>query len=348
MPIDETGKFISIRVAMPEDFQEGTDSTIDIDKSKGIKARIAILKEKNTTGVRSYLFAKAKGWSVEKAKTWVVSHGKEIKSAVTNIMPAVTMAQTAQGEPYEIKANCLRLKDIDEMGKFQAFGAKNDNIDIAGDRFRHGIWKKTIEEHGRQFPLLHSHDFNFPLGSHWPKDTKEGLLLDPGQLDLTLLENGNPMVPKAVEDYSLYKSGHLDTFSVGWIPIKKQLAREQNIFVRDIKEAKLYEVSMVPIAMNDLARMINIKGIDDFFGYITANLKDKDLKYRIFSLYYPDMEPEELELTLQKACDNYFSGEEIVIEEPGDMPTPGEVVEPDQSLFARWGRAYKEVKNVKR
>lgn len=324
-------KYIRIRGRVEEDFEPGTEQTVDVNKALEIKAITARLKGTDKIDVRAYLFCQVK-WDVNRAKEWVRTEGKTARAVIENIMPVVEMAKTADGEIYEVKAHCLKLKDIDERGKFQALGAFNGNIDDGRDRYHAGNWKKTIVDRGRQFPLLFAHMNEYGIGSHWPKDTREGLFLDPGQLDLSLLENGNPMVPKAVEGYSLYKNKHLDTFSVGWLPVKKEINKVGDVFVRDIFESKLFEVSMVPVAMNDQARLVSIKSNSDIFGYIIANLKDKDLKYRIFSLYYEGLEPEYLEATLQKAAEDYFSADEIASEEPEEVATPPEVVEPKQRV----------------
>lgn len=325
-------KCMRIKAREQGDFAPGTEMYVDIDNKRKIKAVVADLIETSGVGIRAFLFEKST-WDEEGAKKWVRDNRDIAESMIESFMPLVKVYKSPGGEPYEIKDHCLKLQDIDEKGQFKALGARNGNIDGGGDRFFEGNWKKTIQERGRQFPLLHSHDFNFPLGSHFPHDTKDGLLLDPGILDLSTLGNGNPMVPKAYEDYSLYKNGHLDTFSVGWNAVKKDIVKENGEFVRNVFESKLYEVSMAPVAMNDQARMISMKGVNDIFGYVLANIKNKDLKYSIFSLYYPHLEPELLEFTLQKACDGYFASEEIAIEEPETETTPAVEVEPKGITF---------------
>jgi hypothetical protein len=64
-------------------FAKGSHRTITVDKNLGIKAVVACPKGKYAGGkcqagmmIQSYLFAKEKGWTVEKAKSWFKKHEK--------------------------------------------------------------------------------------------------------------------------------------------------------------------------------------------------------------------------------------------------------------------------------
>lgn len=52
--------------------------TITISEEEGIKAVIGKPKGKDTTEVQSYLFAKSKDWTVDKAKTWFEQHKESL------------------------------------------------------------------------------------------------------------------------------------------------------------------------------------------------------------------------------------------------------------------------------
>jgi len=77
MPWEETDDFIRSGHRNADDFQPDSMRTIDIDAEKGIKAVIGKLKGEDTTTVQSYLFAKDKDWTVEKAKAWFEEHEKK-------------------------------------------------------------------------------------------------------------------------------------------------------------------------------------------------------------------------------------------------------------------------------
>jgi hypothetical protein len=79
---EETEDFIHIPVKDKNSFEEGSYRTINISAAKGIKAVIGKIKGESSTTVQKYLFAKAKGWTMSKAKKWIKDHKKK---AVANI-----------------------------------------------------------------------------------------------------------------------------------------------------------------------------------------------------------------------------------------------------------------------
>jgi ssDNA-binding Zn-finger/Zn-ribbon topoisomerase 1 len=74
MPWEETDQFIRSGHRSPDDFQSDSLRTITISEEEGIKAVIGKPKGKDTTEVQSYLFAKDKDWTVDKAKAWFEQH----------------------------------------------------------------------------------------------------------------------------------------------------------------------------------------------------------------------------------------------------------------------------------
>lgn len=83
MPWEETADYVRSGHRSTDDFQEDAFgkgvkfNTITIDADKGIKAIIGKPKSQESTEVQSYLFAKDKGWTVEKAKAWFEEHKSE-------------------------------------------------------------------------------------------------------------------------------------------------------------------------------------------------------------------------------------------------------------------------------
>src|SRR3990167_2058050 len=71
---EETDEYIRIPVMECE-----VTATIDINKDEGISA-LYCGKEKK---IRTYLFRKDKGWTMEKAQAWVKEHSKEMPEGVT-------------------------------------------------------------------------------------------------------------------------------------------------------------------------------------------------------------------------------------------------------------------------
>ncbi|MDH5770844.1 MAG: hypothetical protein OEZ25_06125, partial [Candidatus Bathyarchaeota archaeon] len=88
MPWEETDEYIRSGHRSKDDFQEGSFRTITIDAEKGIKAVIGKPVGKDTTEVQSYLFAKDKDWTLEKAKAWFEEHREsKVKEHFSAILP---------------------------------------------------------------------------------------------------------------------------------------------------------------------------------------------------------------------------------------------------------------------
>ena len=94
MPVDVTEDNVRLRQVDPGTFDSKSFRTITISEEKGIKAVVGCPRGKFVGGrcktgtrVQTYLFSKAKGWDVSKAKTWVSSHKKEEIKAYLKNMP---------------------------------------------------------------------------------------------------------------------------------------------------------------------------------------------------------------------------------------------------------------------
>jgi len=74
LPWEETGEFIRSGHREPEEFEPSSLRTIWISEEEGIKAVVGKPKGKTTTEILSYLFMKAKEWTLEKAKAWFREH----------------------------------------------------------------------------------------------------------------------------------------------------------------------------------------------------------------------------------------------------------------------------------
>jgi hypothetical protein len=81
VPWDETDDYIRSGHEDSDKFVGSSFRTIDIDAEKGIKAVIGKYKSdpKGSTHVQSYLFAKSKGWNMDKAKAWFDKHKESIR-----------------------------------------------------------------------------------------------------------------------------------------------------------------------------------------------------------------------------------------------------------------------------
>lgn len=73
---EETEKYIHIPIRDKAQFVKASFRTITISKSRGILAVIGKYKSdpNGPTHIQKYMFSKAKGWTMEKARKWVREH----------------------------------------------------------------------------------------------------------------------------------------------------------------------------------------------------------------------------------------------------------------------------------
>lgn len=85
---DETSTSYRYRIRAPDEFQDGSFRTIELQNTAGIK--MVVGKLKNGTGsmvAQSLIFPKDQGWTMEKAKKWVKDHPSVEKSTGELPMP---------------------------------------------------------------------------------------------------------------------------------------------------------------------------------------------------------------------------------------------------------------------
>ena len=124
-------------------------------------------------------------------------------------------------------------------------GSVYGNVDLGGDVVLPGAFTKSLAS-GRKVAMLWQHDTREVIGM-WTKVTEdadglnvEGVLAD---------------TPRGNEAYALLKMGAIDGLSIGY-QTKDSEWRED---VRAIKEAELWEVSVVTFPMNEEARVDAVK-----------------------------------------------------------------------------------------
>ncbi|MCJ7560344.1 hypothetical protein MUO79_06960 [Candidatus Bathyarchaeota archaeon] len=128
MPWDEGEDYIRSGHRNPDDFQSDSMRTITISEEEGIKAVIGKPKGKDTTEVQSYLFDKAKGWTVEKAKAWFEKHGEATREHVYAVLPFKVLEKIVD-KPLRIRgvamtAGMSRNFNIYTSEELQAFASK--------------------------------------------------------------------------------------------------------------------------------------------------------------------------------------------------------------------------------
>ena len=143
----------------------------------------------------------------------------------------------------------FKVKSVDDAGKFTGVGAVYNNVDLGGDKILPGAFTRTLAA-GKQFPVLWQHNPSDPIGSVKVTDSPQGLMVE-GQL---LLSD-----PTAAKAYQFLKAGIIKGLSIGYETIKSTLVDN----VRELKELKLWELSIVTFPMNEAALVTGIKAMTD-------------------------------------------------------------------------------------
>lgn len=189
---EETADYIHIPIRSKGLFVDTSFRTISISDSKGIKAVIGKLKTDpgGSTKVQKYLFAKAKGWTMEKAKSWVKEHKAEIEDFIFNEFGIVN-----------IQSNGIFSSSISEtsqmVAKVWTRAFINDLPDAAFAYIESGGKKdeseKTVPRNKRHFP-------------HHNKSVKSGT--ENNTVDIPHLRNALARVPQS--PFGSKAKGHLE------------------------------------------------------------------------------------------------------------------------------------------
>lgn len=145
--------------------------------------------------------------------------------------------------PFEVKA-------VDEAGNFEGYASVFNNVDLGDDIIIPGAFTKVKTTRSGRLKLALFHDLTRLVGSAEYTQDDHGLFLK-GQINLK--------VSYARDAYELMKDGTLDSMSIGFNTIKADMEQRAGRHVRVIKEAELWEASIVPFGMNPEAQVTTVK-----------------------------------------------------------------------------------------
>lgn len=140
--------------------------------------------------------------------------------------------------PFDVKAD-------ENSREISGYGSVFGNVDLGGDIVIAGAFSKSIGS-GRKVRMLFQHDTDKVVGAWTSVSEDENGLKVSGVLADT---------PRGNEIYQLLKMGAIDGLSIGY----RTVAWEWKGDVRVIKEAELWEVSVVTFPMNESAKIDAVK-----------------------------------------------------------------------------------------
>lgn len=152
---------------------------------------------------------------------------------------------------HEYKSFKFELESTDESGEFSGYAAVFGNRDSGGDIIERGAFSKTIREDFDRIKILSQHsDCELPIGKPLElREDEKGLFIRGRISDTT----------KGRDIQTLMKDGVLNELSIGYDAVEFDFDSEQG--VRRLKEIRLWEVSIVTWAMNDQAKIDDVKSL---------------------------------------------------------------------------------------
>lgn len=150
----------------------------------------------------------------------------------------------------DFAASAFEIKQLDDAGLIEGLAAAFGNVDHGGDKMVFGSVTKTLAKRGdRPLPMLMCHDLKRPIGAwkEW-QERPEGLYVK-GRITLASREGQ--------EAHALARDGALTGISIGYNPTAKAFESGARV----LQEVELHEASLVPVPMNERARVTAIKTI---------------------------------------------------------------------------------------
>jgi HK97 family phage prohead protease len=181
--------------------------------------------------------------------------------------------------PFQIETkNFVEEKDF---FTFKGHGAVFGNIDFGNDRIHPGAFIETISElkvKNKNIPVLWQHDRDVPLGVFISLAEDEKGLFVEGKLPKEDTFVHGRVMPQM-------KIGSVRELSIGFIPIEWH--HDEN-GTRNLTQIKLIEISLVTMAMNELATVTDMKSVVSFEDLPLADRDrhwdEKEAKQRVTEL----------------------------------------------------------------
>lgn len=150
----------------------------------------------------------------------------------------------------------FEVKDMTDSGAFAGMGSVYGNVDDGGDIVAPGAFTQSLTELGakqRMPAMLWQHRAGSPIGAYTKMTDSESGLYVEGKLAMK--------TQLGAEAYELMKMKAISGLSIGFLT--RDDSYDQKNGVRTIKQADLWEVSLVTFPMNDQARVSAVKSIEE-------------------------------------------------------------------------------------
>lgn len=171
----------------------------------------------------------------------------------------------------------FEVKDVgaDGEGTFAGTASVYGAEDLGGDIINKGAFRKTISERP-EVPILWQHDAREVIGkgvvSEW-----QGKLMLKARLDM--------QDPTAQKAFRKMKDKLISGLSIGFTAVKSAFKEIEGRYIREIDEAKLWEVSVVTFPMLPQAQITSVKNAEAIESRLVAlETENQALKAEIDTL----------------------------------------------------------------
>ena len=152
----------------------------------------------------------------------------------------------------------------------EGYAAAFGNVDLVNDIIHPGAFKKTLSERGQQVKFLWQHDTKIPLGK--PLELREeakGLFMRAIISDMA----------QGRDALALLADGAIDGLSIGYDTVRSDASTVSTDggdtkAVRNLRELKLYEVSLCTFPANQSAGVTAVKSEEDKAEWTAAVIND--------------------------------------------------------------------------
>lgn len=159
---------------------------------------------------------------------------------------------------HEYKTLEFKVTDLDWEGRtVEGYAAAFGNIDLGGDVIHRGAFAKTLVERGNKVRFLWQHDRGEPIGK--PVEMHED---DRGLFVKAIVSDTS----RGRDALALLRDGAISGLSIGYdaIPGATEFSKTPDgKTIRELKELRLWEFSLVSMPMNEAATVLALKTADD-------------------------------------------------------------------------------------
>lgn len=159
----------------------------------------------------------------------------------------------------EQKDFSFELKELKDDGTFSGYASVFNQEDQGADIVMPGAFQASINDikaRKKTLPMLWAHDSRIPIGGYTElREDTYGLWCE-GKF--------TKGVVKADETHALMKDGVIDGLSIGYRTEKYEIDNsDPDKYVRRLQQVKLFEISVVTFPMLDIARVTDVKALEN-------------------------------------------------------------------------------------